>query len=296
MKLDRTTFFSYVRPAPFGNRLTQEQVDGMNALLDMWEQDFRGRDSRHLAYCLATSFHETGGRMVPVREGFAKTDAAARKVVAKRKYGKPDATSNGHTLMGPDGEPMPKTGEVYYGRGHVQLTWADNYLRMGQLLHLPLYEQPDLALEPKVSAKILFEGMLRGKSSKGDFTGKSVEDYFNEHADDAVGARRVVNGSDKAHLIAGYHKAFIDSIKAAEKAAQDGTPSDVSVKAAKPDGANLSTDKTIWGGLTAGAGGIAASLIAAINNPWAMAAFIIVAFGVFLVVTGRVEIKRKAGA
>ena len=33
--LDRATFYAAVRKAPFGGSLTQSQVDGMNAMLDM---------------------------------------------------------------------------------------------------------------------------------------------------------------------------------------------------------------------------------------------------------------------
>lgn len=276
---DRTTFFAYVRKAPFGNRLTQEQINGMEVILDEWESKHSYRDLRWLAYILATAFHETGGRMVSVREGFAKTDAGARKIVAARKYGKPNAD----------------TGHVYYGRGLVQLTWFENYRRMGDILNLPLAEDPDIALEPEVSVAILFEGMMDGRSSRADFTNKGLEDYFNETTDDPVGARAIINGKDKQHLIAGYHQSFLDSLKAAEQALDEPVAPE-KVESATPDGANLLADKTIWGTLATGAGGVAASLVGAINNPWALIAFAVVAAGVYLAVTGRIEIKRKAGA
>lgn len=286
---DRTTFFTYARRAPFGNRLTQEQVEGLEAILSHFERAFPKHDIRCLAYVLATAFHETGGRMVPVREGFAKTDAAARKIVAKYRYGKPDATSDGRRL----GEP---TGHVYYGRGHVQLTWKENYARMGHLLGLDLVEKPDLALDTHLSVRILFEGMFKGQSGAGDFTGRTVEQYFNDKTDDPVGARRVINGTDKAHLIAGYHQNFLDALKEAQEAFRVGRPVDVSREAAAPDGANLATDKTMLGAMAAGGGGVAASLVGAVNNPFALAFALVVAVGVFLIVTGRIDIKRKAGA
>ncbi|ACE93042.1 hypothetical protein AMC90_CH04053 [Rhizobium phaseoli] len=60
-------FFSCVPRAPFGGSLWQSQVDGLNKILDEWER--RGlSDVRWLAYMLATTFHETGGKMQPVRE------------------------------------------------------------------------------------------------------------------------------------------------------------------------------------------------------------------------------------
>lgn len=288
-KIERSTFFSYARRAPFGNRLTPQQVNGMEAMLALWERKYSHLDIRFLSYILATVFHETGGLMVPVREGFAKTDAAARKVVASRKYGKPDATSDGK----PGGKP---TGHVYYGRGPVQLTWKDNYKRMGAILGIDLVNDPDLALDPVIGNDILFEGMIRGASGKGDFTGKALEDFFNDTTDDPAGARRIINGTDKQHLIASYYASFHDALKASQTALHEGTPDDVTPASATPDGANLLTDKTVWGASIAGVGGFAASLVGAINNPWALAAFAIVALGLFLCLTGRIEIKTKAGA
>ena len=143
LSLNRKVFFAAIRHGPFPGRLTTNQVVGVNDLLDEW-QDNGSDDPRHLAYALATDFHETGSKMQPVREGFKPTDAAARKVVAHRKYGKPE---------GP-------WGHVYYGRGDIQLTWYDNYVRMGKILDLPLTEYPDMVLDSKTSKKILVEGCL----------------------------------------------------------------------------------------------------------------------------------------
>ena len=293
LPFDRKTFFDFARKAPFGNRLSQQQVEGVERILDVWDAEHLGSDPRWLAYILATAFHETGGKMVPVREGFATTDAGARHAVRGRRYARPDAV----------------TGEVYYGRGDVQLTWAKNYRAMGSLLNLPLYEQPDLALDPEVSAKILVEGMLRGKSGRGDFTGKSLEDYFNATKDDPEGARRVINDTDKASLIAGYHHNFLDSIEEAQKVADKPCTSLVTgppiLKMPEPivakdvaDSRPLHKDQTALGGLIAGLGGVAGlagTLFNNISNPWAFAAFVVVAIGVALVLTGRVQIRYKAG-
>lgn len=180
--IDRTFFFSKIRPL-FGGRMTQEQVDGCNAILTEWDRRHL-TDLRHLAYMLATVFHETARTMQPIRE-------------FGRGKGK-------------------RYGTTFYGRGYVQLTWRANYRRMGELLGVPLETKPDLALDERIATQILFEGMLRAESFKGDFTGKSLEDYFNATADDPVNARRIINGTDKAGLIARHHNAFLAALQERE--------------------------------------------------------------------------------
>lgn len=176
MILDVTQFFTAIREQ-YG-RLDQTQVDSLNAILDRAKSLPRNQ----IAYILATAKHEARWR--PEREGFAPTDAQARAIVRARKYGKPD----------------PQTGHVYYGRGFVQLTWRENYQRAGVALDgLRLVENPDLALEPRHAAEILVRGM-----SDGWFTRKKLDDYLTERSADFVNARRVVNGLDKAQLIARY--------------------------------------------------------------------------------------------
>ena len=173
--MNRKVFFDSVRDSMFGGNMRQEQVDGLNLLLDTWysSKTYPDLPTEFLAYILATAHWETGSVMQPVREiGRGRG----------RRYGKQD----------------PATGHIYYGRGHVQLTWADNYKRMGELLKMNLYGNPDLALNPVVSAQIMFRGMV-----DGIFTGRKLEDYIKPGIMvDYVGARRVVNRLDKAGIIA----------------------------------------------------------------------------------------------
>ena len=62
---------------------------------------------------------------------------------------------------------------------------------------------------------IMVEGMTDGESRVGDFTGVSLEDYFNKHRDDPFNARRIVNGLDQADKIAGYYYKFLHAIERA---------------------------------------------------------------------------------
>lgn len=181
MIADAASFYSRWR-GEFG-AVSQQEVEGINALLS--EMERRGwSDPRWWAYVLATAWHETAGTMQPIAEyGRGKG----------RAYGKPD----------------PITGKTYYGRGYAQLTWKENYARMGERLGLDLVRNPELALQPGPAAEIICLGMAEGL-----FTGKSLGDYFDADTDDPVNARRIVNGTDKAKLIAGYHAQALAAVKA----------------------------------------------------------------------------------
>lgn len=179
--INRFNFFSSVRHSIFNGKIRNKQVQGLNAILDEWEAQGL-TDLRWLAYMLATTYHETAGTMQPIEE-YGKGKG--------RKYGIPD----------------PETGLVYYGRGYVQLTWKANYEIMGNLLDKPLVEAPELALKPDIATQILFEGMI-----KGMFTGKKLSDYFNSTKEDWINARRIINGTDKATLIAGYANKFYNAL------------------------------------------------------------------------------------
>lgn len=188
-RMDRGVFFASVRRSLFKGSLTQSQVDGLNLLLDEFERRFDNPTSNSLkafGYLLGTTFHETARTMQPIAE-----------------WGKGKGR--------PYGRPHPVSGKVYYGRGFVQLTWYDNYVRMAKLLGIPaLVENPDLAMDPDIAVQIIFEGMYRGVSTRGDFTGKALEDYFEGTVteSDWLNARRIVNGMDRASTIAKYGKAF----------------------------------------------------------------------------------------
>lgn len=192
--MNRNRFYSEIRLSLFNGRLSQSQVDGINFKLDAFD---RIADIRWRAYMLATSYHETAMTMQPIEEyGKGRGRPYGRKI----KYNR---------------QPYTHPDKIYYGRGDVQLTWYENYELMGRLLGIPLLEQPELALRPDISAKIMIEGMTKGRSRRGDFTGVSLENYFNATKDDPIGARRIINGLDKASQIARYHDKFLTAIKSA---------------------------------------------------------------------------------
>jgi hypothetical protein len=46
----------------------------------------------------------------------------------------------------------------------------------------------------------------------GSYTGRRLSHYINPTKEDWVGARRIINGTDKAGLIAGYARRFHQAI------------------------------------------------------------------------------------
>lgn len=136
------------------------------------ECEKHGLSRQQTAYVLATAYWETARTMRPVEEAFylgSKADAYRRKL---RYY-------------------------PWHGRGLVQLTWERNYLRAGQALDVDMTTNPDAAMRPDVSVKILVLGMISGW-----FTGKRLRDYINDAGANYREARRIINGTDKAAEIA----------------------------------------------------------------------------------------------
>jgi putative chitinase len=193
MPYDRKHFYDTVRKNLFRGTLTQAQVDGMNYLLQIWERHFEEANPRDgtkwLAYALATFFHETAERMEPIEE-YGKGSG--------KSYGKPAGPHN----------------QCYYGRGYVQLTWETNYKNGQQFLmdrygvKCNIYPKASEALIHEVSALVSYDGMIYGW-----FTGVGLPKYFNATVEDPVNARRIVNGTDKADMIAGYYWKFKPALK-----------------------------------------------------------------------------------
>jgi hypothetical protein len=103
----------------------------------------------------------------------------------------------------------------YYGRGFCQLTWKDNYRKLGRALGIELLRSPDLALEPVVAANILVVGMRDGL-----FTGRKLASAINKTCVDYRRARMTIGANASAHIaeIASWYakhlNGFFPSIKA----------------------------------------------------------------------------------
>lgn len=197
--MNRKRFYDGVRSSLFGGRLTPEQVGGMEALLDAADE-YPVTDVRQLAYILAGVFHEVGKRMVPVREGFASTDAGARAAV--QRLHEAGRISRNYAA--------PVNGVSYYGRGRIQNTHHANYEKLEKRFGQPFVTNPDLLLDSEIDAAVTIAGHM-----EGIWTGKKLADFIDGSKADYVNARRIVNGTDKASMIAGYAQKFESALRAA---------------------------------------------------------------------------------
>ena len=199
----RKPFFDAVRISLFDGMLKMRHVAGLTAILDRGGVA-AGIDDRWLAYMLATAHHETGRTMQPVRETFAKSDVRAIALLDS-------AFDNGRlpSVSVPywrrDAE-----GKSWLGRGLVQLTHRVNYEKMALATGIDLVSRPERAMEMDVAIDILFIGMRTGA-----FTGRRLGQYFSESKEDWNGARRIINGRDRAELVAGYGRRYLAAIRRA---------------------------------------------------------------------------------
>lgn len=201
MIINRKQFWKLYR-SEFSGTLPQQTVDGLNYFLDRFETETRIKLIPEFAYVLATAYHESGKaqlingvkvlvRFQPVKETRERSNSPRR------------ANQDRYWLTG------------FYGRGFPQTTWERNYLKSGQALGLGdlFVKNPDLLLQPKYAYDAMIICMV-----KGLYTGKKLSDYINSKITDYKNARRIINGTDKAVLIAGYAKTFEQILKGSNSA------------------------------------------------------------------------------
>lgn len=204
--INRKTFFDKVRVSLFAGKLTTMQVKQMLYFIQEFEQQ-KLNDKRWLAYIFATVYHETGLRrngvfvrtMEPVEESGR---GAGKPYGSKLKYG------------GGPGKRVPytKPDKIYYGRGHTQNTWYEIHEALTNAAQKAgkswdFLNHPELLLQTEPSVWATFTAMQSGL-----YTGRKLSAYFNATANNPVNARQIINGLDKAELIAGYHRQFLEAL------------------------------------------------------------------------------------
>jgi predicted chitinase len=169
--LNNTDIFNKIKSIV--KRLTPLQEKSINAILS--EIKNQGiKDPKHIAYILATAWHES--RFKPIIEWGGQA-----YLKSKAYY-------------------------PYYGRGFVQLTWLSNYKKIQKIIEktgrfpgVDILKKPSDLLRMDVAAFVIVYGMKHGV-----FSGKKLSDY-----DDFINMRRIVNKMDKAALIASYAEKLI---------------------------------------------------------------------------------------
>lgn len=165
--MDLKVFYDTLRPTL---NLTRQNVLGTDKILAYGQA--RGTETNDLAYILATAWWESGQTMHPVVEAFWMSEDWRRRNL---RY------------------------HPWHGRGLVQTTWRENYVKIGNLLGVDFTKQPSKLLQWEYALPALFVGMERGI-----YTGKKLSDYIDEidEADkedlrEYANARRIVNGTDR---------------------------------------------------------------------------------------------------
>lgn len=186
MRIDKGIFFDEYRKS-LGRIRKQSTVDTINAMIN--RADDEQTSVTHLAYMFATALHEARDSKYiydfsPIVERGSYAYITKLYWLNKRVRG----------WLGNDTE---AEAWKYRGRGLVQLTGETNYERFG------IENNPEAALEPNMAVNIMFEGM-----KKGMFTGKKLSDYLTRDKKDYYNARRIINGTDRASVIATYAEIF----------------------------------------------------------------------------------------
>lgn len=139
------------------------------------------------AYILATCYWETAHTMLPVEEAY----------YLEGRISDLDGWRRRNLRYYP-----------WHGRGYTQTTWERNYQRLKQATGVDVIANPSLAMDPEVAVVALVDGAMEGW-----WTGKKIGDYITLKQSDFVGARRVVNGTDKAQAIAEIAREYDRALK-----------------------------------------------------------------------------------
>ena len=223
--MQRSRFYASLRSRAndmFGTSLSQGQVDKIEAVLDGIEE--RGLLLTQAAYILGTAHHESD------------------RFRTMEEYASGAAYEGRRDL----GNVQPGDGKRYKGRGLVQITGRRNYTDWSERLGVDLVNKPDLAATLAYAPTILIDGMMLGT-----FTGRALPRYVNGEKTDYANARRVVNGIDRADLIARYAEQFEAALKAAGYSASPAFEHPAPIPTPKPTGKAVAIALTGIGGAIA---------------------------------------------
>lgn len=159
----------------FDGKINDSQRQGIEIIIDNAEN----LSVEQLSYVLATVYHETGRKMQPCEEAGYLSKEKQLAYLKKQKY-------------------FP-----YYGRDLVHTTWLYNYEKVKAFSDIDVVANPELIAQMPLAAQVAITFMI-----KGWYTGKKLSDYFNAEKEDALNARRIINGTDQAEKILAYYINF----------------------------------------------------------------------------------------
>lgn len=200
LKLDRKKLLDgyTIRFGP----LTDNLAEAFKFLLGKIESDDRFADTeadrRQLAYCLATFKWETAHTMKPI-------DEFGGSAYFNKRYG--PQTKVGKML----GNTKPGDGDLFHGRGYVQITGRRNYAKAKSLTGVDLINNPDLAKDPEIAYQIAIQGM-----KDGWFTGRKLSQFIAGEKADFENARTIINGHDQAGKIADIARRYSEILREAK--------------------------------------------------------------------------------
>ena len=194
---DYGAFYAFLRKNyMLGPKISDDEFEGCDNIIQACARD--GWPVSYTAYALATAYHETAHTMQPIKElggesyFFRMYDIRGNRPKVARQLG---------NIIAGDGAKFP-------GRGYVQLTGRDNYVKATKVLRdmgydVDLVANPDLAMDPLYAAIIMVTGMRDGW-----FTTRKISDDLPRRGPATLGqfvlSRDVINGKDKDDEIAAY--------------------------------------------------------------------------------------------
>lgn len=289
--MDRTVFFRDLRTSLYKGGVPQSAVEALDLFLN--DTDGKGYPAEHVAYMLATTYHEVGPGLVPKRESLNYSVEGLLSTFGRHRISAEDAQRLGrkpgeksvplarqkeiaNTIYGGEwgkinlGNTQPNDGWDFRGGGYPQATGRANFARLAMLTNVPLVNEPHRITEPAVAAIATIEAMTVGL-----YTGKALSDY-NLPAQFAA-ARAIINADVKKNgeKIAGHARHFLTALNAGKyeprrlvvdavkpKAVPKPEPKPALEVEVTPEGGKVSASPTTAGLILAG---LAAAGVAAYN-------------------------------
>jgi putative chitinase len=232
--LDRAAFFAHLRGGPLHHR-SGDQVRGTEAILDA----MAGEPISWVAYALATSWHETGDKMLPNVESLNYSVSGLLNTFGRHRISRADAERLGRKpgepalsqsrqrqianilyggTWGRDnlGNTEPDDGWNYRGRGLSHVTGRANYGRSGRALGIDLLGNPAAMLDLDTAVRELTSGMKVGRYRPGNSFAIHLPTVGDASATQFGRARDIINGGrDRAADIAALALRFQGALRVA---------------------------------------------------------------------------------